>query len=117
MYNVQCTSVCMVIFRKKIFRWGETKFLRNDGGQAKIHKIYEVHTLTCSTCTSFSMLESENMTGLALVLICFSIFFFNNLPDEDLENTVTVWARKPRKITAVHNYQYLSLFIAFVFKK
>ena len=32
-----------------------------------MHKIYAVHTL--STCTSFSMLESENMTGLALVLI------------------------------------------------
>ena len=33
----------------------------------------EVHTL--STCTFFSMLESQNMTGLALVLICFKIFF------------------------------------------
>ena len=43
-----------------------------------------VHTL--STCTFFSVLESENMTGLALVLICFNIFqvliqhfFFNNI--------------------------------------
>ena len=34
------------------------------------------------------MLESENMTGLAFVLICFDIFF-NNLLDEDLENIVT----------------------------
>ena len=33
-------------FQKKT----KTKFLRNDGGQAKIHKIYEVHTLACSTC-------------------------------------------------------------------
>ena len=39
-----------------------------------MHKIYAVHTCTLSTCTSFSMLESENMTGLALVLISFNLF-------------------------------------------
>ena len=48
------------VFFIKIFRRGKTR------GQAKIHKLYVVHTL--STCTSFSMLESENMTGLTLVL-------------------------------------------------
>ena len=76
-------------FLEKNFRGGETKFSRNERGQAKIHKIYVVHTL--NTCASFSTLESENMTGLALVLISFN-FFFNNLLDEDLENVVTVWA-------------------------
>ena len=75
---------------------GKTKFSRNERGQAKLHKIYIAHTL--STCTSFSMLESENMTRLALVLISFNIFF-NNLLNEDLENIVTVWTRKPRRIT------------------
>ena len=44
-------------FLEKNFRGGKTKFSRNGGGQAKIHKIYVVHTL--STCTSFSMLESD----------------------------------------------------------
>ena len=42
------------------------------------------------------------------------------LSDEDLENIVTVWARKPKELLfnqLVHNYQYLSLLIAFVFKK
>ena len=34
------------------------------------------------------MLESENMTGVALVLISFN-FFSNNLLDEDLENIMT----------------------------
>ena len=62
---------------EKSFRGDETKFSRNAGIQAKIHKIYVVHTL--STCTSFSMLKS----GLAPVLIRFK-FFFNNLLDEDL---------------------------------
>ena len=63
---------CNQGFLGKKFRGGKTKFSRNKGGQAEIHKIYVVHAL--STCTSFSMLESENMTGLALVLICFNIF-------------------------------------------
>ena len=46
-----------VFFLENIFRGVETKFSRNEGGQAKIHKIYVVHTV--STCTSFSMLESD----------------------------------------------------------
>ena len=58
-----------------------------------------IHLHVVHVCTSFSILESENMTGLVLVLICFN-FFFNNLLDEkDLENIVTVLARKPRIIT------------------
>ena len=65
--------IIRVFFLEKNFRVGKTKFSRNERGQAKMHKIYVVHTL--STCTSFSMLESENMTGLALVLISFNIFF------------------------------------------
>ena len=36
-------------FLEKNFRGDETKFSRNEGGQAKIHKIYVAHTL--STCT------------------------------------------------------------------
>ena len=35
------------------------------------------------------MLESENMKGLALVLISFDLFF-KKLLDEDIENIVTV---------------------------
>ena len=62
-------------FLEKNFRGGETKFSRNEGGQAKIHNIYVVHTL--STFTSFRMLESENMTGLALVLISLNFFSKN----------------------------------------
>ena len=50
-------STCTVSFLEKIFRGVETQFSRNEGGQAKIHKIYVVHTV--STCTSFSMLESD----------------------------------------------------------
>ena len=46
-----------MIFLEKIFRGVETKFSRNEGGQAKINKIYVVHTV--STCTFFSMLESD----------------------------------------------------------
>ena len=49
--------IYIVFFLEKIFRGAETKFSRNEGGQAKIHKIYAVHTV--STCTSFSMLESD----------------------------------------------------------
>ena len=44
-------------FLEKIFREGKTKFSRNEGGQAKIHKMYVVYTL--STFTSFIMLESD----------------------------------------------------------
>ena len=33
-------------FLEKIFRGGETKFSRNERGQAKIHKIYVVHIYT-----------------------------------------------------------------------
>ena len=50
-YTMQC------FFLEKIFRGVETKFSRNEGGQAKINKIYVVYTV--STCTSFSMLESD----------------------------------------------------------
>ena len=59
MYTVcTCMYVCVQgFFLGKIFRGGKTKFSRNDGGQAKIRKIYVVHTV--STCTSFSMLESD----------------------------------------------------------
>ena len=71
-------------------------FQKNQGDQAKIRKIHVVHKL--STCTFFSILESENMTGLALVLISFNILK-NNFLDEDLENIVTVRARKLRRIT------------------
>ena len=45
------------IFLEKFFRGGETKFSRNEGGQAKIHKVYAVHTL--STCTSLSACLSQ----------------------------------------------------------
>ena len=84
-------------FLEKIFRGGKTKFSRNEGGQAKIHKIYVVHTL--STCTE-PLSACLSQTGLALALIiCSFNFFFNNLLDEGLENIVTVWARKPRRIT------------------
>ena len=58
--HVHCMYMCIClgrVFLEKNFRGDKTKFSRNDGGQAKIHKIYVVHTL--STCTSFSMLESD----------------------------------------------------------
>ena len=54
---LDCVCVCAVFFLEKIFRGVETKFSRNEGGQAKMHEIYVVHTV--STCTSFSMLESD----------------------------------------------------------
>ena len=64
-------------FYKIVWR-GETKFSRNEGVQAKIHKIYVVHTLGACTCTSFCLSACLSQTGLAPVLISFN-FFFNIL--------------------------------------
>ena len=64
-----------VFFLEKIFRGVKTKFSRNEGGQAKIHKIYVVHTV--STCT-VPLSACLSQTGLALVLNSFS-FLKNNL--------------------------------------
>ena len=60
-------------FLEKNFRGDKTKFSRKDGGQAKIRKIYVVHTL--STCTSFSMLESDSAC-LVLIIHVISFNFF-----------------------------------------
>ena len=63
------------------------------------------------------MLESENMTGVALVLISFN-FFSNNLLDEDLENIMTGLESLEKlllKQLCIITNTYI-FFIAFVFK-
>ena len=45
------------------------------------------------------LLACLSQTGLALALISFNFFSIICYIDEDLENIVTVWARKPKRIT------------------
>ena len=42
---IKVVFTCTGFFLEKIFRGGETKFSRNEGGQAKIHKnLYSTYT-------------------------------------------------------------------------
>ena len=79
---------CRVFFRKKFSEGAKPNFQEMTGVKIKYINL-------CSTYTSFIMLEQ---TGLALALVSFN-FFSIICYKEDLENIVTVWVRKPRRIT------------------